>query len=89
MKEEKPDTLRGYCRRLGHEVDFAYCRVAAEGSPCFKILDCWFERFDIQAYMKARYAPDEMASILAEPRSKVATLYDLIEKAKRAHSRAE
>jgi hypothetical protein len=82
MKEDRFDTQRGYCRRLGHDVDFAYCRVASEGIPCFKILDCWFERFDVQTFMKTWYSPQELASILTGPCHKIATLYDLIEKAK-------
>jgi hypothetical protein len=34
-----------YCRILGHYLSFSYCRSCQEGAPCFKILDCWFERF--------------------------------------------
>ena len=87
MKEKEFDTQRGYCRRLGHDVDFAYCRVAAEDRPCFKIFDCWYERFDIQAFMDDCYSPQEIKEILTPPPDKVSTLFELIEKAKKAGSR--
>jgi len=84
MKENKFDTQRGYCRRLGHDVDFSYCRIGNQGIPCFKIFDCWYERFDIQAFMKSNYSAEEIKKILIPPQDKVSTLYDLIEKAKKS-----
>ena len=32
---------------LGHDLTFAYCRAPAKQLPCRKILDCWFETFDV------------------------------------------
>ena len=84
MDEDKINKQRGYCRRLGHDVDFSYCRIAGKGIPCFKIFDCWYERFDIQAFMESHYTPDEIKTLLAPPQDKVSTLYELIEKAKKA-----
>ncbi len=84
MDQNKFDIQRGYCRRLGHEVDFSYCRIADQGVPCFKIFDCWYERFDIQAFMTSHYSSEEITNLLAPPRDKVSSLYELIAKAKQA-----
>ena len=85
MNENKFDAQRGYCRRLGHDVDFSYCRIAAQGVPCFKIFDCWYERFDIKAFMEATYSSEEIKAMRAPPQDKISTLYDLIAKAKKAN----
>ena len=77
------DGNSGYCRMLGHEVPFSYCRAAQEGKPCFKILDCWFDKIEIQAYLDAHYTVDEQRTFLSKPAPKMATLIDLIEKAKK------
>lgn len=84
MDEDKVDMERGYCRRLGHDVDFSYCRMAGQPLPCFKIFDCWYERFDIKGFMESHYTPDEIKTLLTPPQDKVSTLYDLIEKARKA-----
>lgn len=76
------DSESGYCRMLGHDVTFSYCRVAKDGIPCFKIMDCWFQRLPIEKYMKEHYSESEIEKILARPQNKITTLYDLIEKAK-------
>ena len=88
MDKDKFDMQRGYCRRLGHDVNFSYCRIAGQGRdgqdvPCFKIFDCWYERFDIQAFMKSHYSPEEIKALLIPPRDKVSTLFELIEKARK------
>lgn len=76
------DEHRGYCRLLGHEVVFAYCRIAKEGLPCFKILDCWYERLPVEDYIQTLYSPEERGQILARPAPKMTTLVDLINKAR-------
>lgn len=67
---------------LGHEVPFSYCRAAQNGLPCFKILDCWFEKIAVQEYLDLHYSAEEQENILKKPAPKVNTLLDLIEKAK-------
>ena len=83
IDKDKFDTESGYCRMLGHEVLFSYCKVAKNSIPCFKIMDCWFERLPISDYMKDNYAEDEIETILKKPENKVITLYELIEQAKK------
>ncbi len=41
------------CRRLGHEITFAYCRRENFGQPCRLILDCWWEQFDVRGFLQA------------------------------------
>ncbi len=81
--KNKFDSEVVYCRMLGHEVAFSYCRISREGIPCFKIMDCWFERIPVADYMKANYPEEEIEKITEKPAGKITTLYDLIEQAKR------
>lgn len=72
------------CPRLGHPVSFEYCRRQADESLCPRILDCWWEAFDVEAHLREQgYGAqvDGLRERVAPP--KVATLVDLIEKAKR------
>ena len=72
------------CRMLGHEIDFSYCRQVGSGLPCRKILDCWFERFDIQEFIQQYYAPEQIQQLLEPPKPKITSLVDLIHKAQKA-----
>ena len=78
------DALERRCPRLGGPVTFAYCRQGGDDQgPCFKILDCWYERFDVVAVMEAEFGADGLAALRrAQPRPKVASLLDLIAQAK-------
>jgi len=80
---EQYDSEEIYCRKLGHHLDFKYCRTEKEGLPCSKILDCWFEKFPVEKFIKENYSEAEISAITASPRPKVATLFDLIEQAKK------
>jgi hypothetical protein len=84
-----PERLQRRCPRLGGEVGFAYCQACGEEqSACFKVLDCWWERFDVAAYLKARLPAEAFAALAARrpPPGKVASLVDLI---RRAQARAD
>jgi len=78
------DSLEIRCRLLGHQVPFRYCRSSNENLPCRKIMDCWWQRIEIETYLRGNFTPDELnRSVFAEPRPKIASLIDLIEKAKK------
>ena len=80
-----PDEIDIRCPRLGSSVCFGYCRTCGDStSPCFKIFDCWWERFDVVAYFKERL-PEEAFMQLAsmQPKPKVLSLLELIEQARR------
>jgi hypothetical protein len=87
-----PETLERRCPRLGGTVTFAYCTGCGDGDPplCFKILDCWWERFDVAGYLKTRVSPeavDRLASPAAAPPDKVTTIVDLIRQARDRQAR--
>jgi N utilization substance protein B len=78
------DSLERRCPRLGGPVPFKYCRTTGEGNmPCFKIMDCWWETFDIRTYLENTLSEAAFKSILeAHPPDKIASILDLIEQAK-------
>lgn len=77
------DDYEGYCRMLGHHLRFSYCRGCRNGYPCFKVLDCWFEKFDVRKFVEENYAPEEIEQFLQPPKSRMQTLMVLIEQAQR------
>lgn len=79
------DPLERRCPRLGSEVTFGYCEMCGdEKKPCFKVLDCWWERFDVVAYMRQRLPTDDFIALCAErnPPDKLTSLLDLIRQAR-------
>lgn len=83
MEKKRFDSKRGYCRMLGHEVAFSYCRGVKNGLPCFKVVDCWFERFPVENFIRDNYTEAEKKLIFMKPENKITTLFDLIEKSKK------
>lgn len=78
-----PDTMEMRCPRLGSAVSFSYCRTCGtDGQACFKVLDCWWQRFDVTAYFRQRLSPAAFERLAAAPPpNKVASLVDLIRQA--------
>ena len=78
------ETLERRCPRLGGDVAFGYCKSCEAGrTPCFKVFDCWWERFDVVAHMKgclSSEAFDRIAKRRPTP-DKVTSLVDLIRQA--------
>lgn len=78
-----PDRLHRRCPRLGHWVAFEYCRIGPDGEPCFKVLDCWWEQFDVVTYFKACLSEEAFSKLqTAKAPNKVASLVDLIQQAR-------
>jgi hypothetical protein len=51
--------------------------------PCFKIVDCWWETFDIVRYLQDNLHENKFARLMqARPRPKIASLVELIGQAK-------
>jgi hypothetical protein len=71
------------CPRLGHDITFAYCRVPGEQTPCFKILDCWWEIFDIKAFMEENYTKEVLQKISLPPKQKTTSLLEMIQEAQK------
>lgn len=63
------------CPRLGHLVRFRYCLEGDPGRPCFRIRDCWWETFDIDAYLRDHLPPEQWAGLLqARPPDRLSAL---------------
>ncbi|MFO8006813.1 MAG: hypothetical protein R6V05_03665 [Candidatus Brocadiia bacterium] len=83
MAIDEHDERTRRCPRLGHEVHFRYCRMQEGESLCLGILDCWWERFDVQSYVEEHYGAEEVERLQnREPGSKMGTILDLIQQAK-------
>ena len=78
---EKYDGFRSYCRKLGHHLEFAYCRVVKDGSPCSRILDCWFTSLPIEEFINQNYSAEERSQIFVPPKDKITSILDLVNKA--------
>ena len=83
MRKTSP-RLERRCPRLGGPVPFHYCMMSGDGQqPCYKIFDCWWETFDVVRYLQDNLPVDRFNRLMkAQPRPKIASLVELIEKAK-------
>lgn len=82
-KEPPDDDVNIRCPRLGHQINFSYCRSENRGLPCFKTLDCWFNQFNVHAYLKEQLSQEDFEkALLNKGKPKVMSLLDLIEQAK-------
>lgn len=72
------------CPRLGHAITFSYCRSENMGVPCPRTLDCWFQYFPVEAFLKETLSQEEWAKAFEKPgHAKVQSLLELIEEAKK------
>jgi hypothetical protein len=88
MDPSAHDARETYCRMLGHEIQFKYCRSVNDGMPCRRIADCWHTRFDVPTWLREHYSPEQIDRITAPPPAKVASILELIERAKAAQAGA-
>ncbi|MCF8081409.1 MAG: hypothetical protein K9K88_19195 [Desulfobacterales bacterium] len=79
------DHLTRRCPRLGGMVDFCYCRTLGEdGLPCFKVLDCWWETFDVVGFFRRNLSESDFQRIAAaRPKPKITSILEIVEEAKR------
>lgn len=84
LSDAVADRLERRCPRLGGAVRFGYCRRAGDtGGPCWKCLDCWWERFDVVAHLRRRIGPDALAELTTRrPRPKLTSVVDQIRAAR-------
>ena len=82
--DKRFDDFHRRCPRLGGPVDFKYCKTCGpKATMCWKVIDCWWEYFDVKAYLEAHLPPDDVTRLAeAQPQPKIASLVDLIEQAK-------
>ncbi len=75
------------CPRLGGSViTFSYCMISGSNDlPCLKIFDCWWETFDVAAYLKDVMAEPSFQQLLEtvqKPINKISSIIDIINMAK-------
>ena len=73
-----------YCRMLGHELPFSYCRKPGSEVFCRKIRDCWHADIEIDTFLTEHFSNEQIESALSPPRPKVSTLVDLIARAQKS-----
>jgi hypothetical protein len=78
---EKYDKQEGYCKMLGHFLTFDYCRTASKGLPCSKVLDCWFQHFQIEKFISENYSIEEQKAIFEPPKPKLLSITEILEQA--------
>lgn len=80
---ERHDRRTRRCPMLGHGIEFSYCRAPGSDTPCRRIFDCWWEEFDVVAFVRLHYGEEKIRRILEPPKQKVLSLAELIEQARR------
>jgi len=73
------DNKETRCPMLGHPVPFSYCRNLNNFLPCCRIMDCWFEKFDIQLFIHANYTDEQINIIFSPPKPKMEQIIELIQ----------
>jgi hypothetical protein len=72
------------CPKLGHQIQFSYCRFEQTDFPCSKILDCWHEHFNVADHLKEVLTPEALEKLVHPTRKpKLLSLVELIEQAKK------
>ena len=89
--EHNCDRLMRRCPRLGGTVEFSYCRFCDENNhPCFKIFDCWWEIFDVVAYMKKCLSPEQFEKLTQKKaKPKVVSIVELIHEIQKRNKNQE
>jgi len=71
------------CPRLGGLVTFEYCRIENGEFPCSRTITCWNFVFDVEDFFRGNMSPDTFDKCFHDAvKPKVATLIELIEKAR-------
>jgi hypothetical protein len=84
---EKQLTRR--CPRLGGPVSFYYCKTCGQDQQvCWKIIDCWWETFDVVRYLQERLSAEQFSRIAGKKgKTKIASIVEIIEQSKKTPSR--
>lgn len=83
---QSKDQIERRCPLLGGMIPFQYCKTAGEGNlPCRKTIDCWWEYFNVEAYLDDYLDEDELEAFYkttGPPKAKMNSLLELIQQAK-------
>ncbi len=68
-----------YCSQLGMLIGFSYCVSMNDGLPCRNSIDCWKERLDIVAFIKAKYSDAELKKVFGSlPKTRLDRIMEMI-----------
>ena len=74
------EEIRVACPRLGHLVPFSYCRRESGELPCYKAIDCWYDRFLVEDYFREVLDPEEWEEAFERgPKDRMRRLMEIIE----------
>jgi len=76
------------CPRLGGTViSFSYCMISGNDNlPCLKTLDCWWEEFDVQTYLKEQMAEPayrQFISVVQCQQNKISSIIEIANMARK------
>jgi hypothetical protein len=90
VMENSANPLVRRCPRLGGAVGFGYCLHGEPDRPCFKIVDCWWETFDIVRYLEDHLDPEQLKRLMsAQPKPKISSLIELAQQARKCEEESE
>jgi hypothetical protein len=80
------------CPRLGGSViTVGYCIISGKDNlPCFKMLDCWWETFDVETYLREHLTDplfQRFIESIQTPQNKIAGILEIANMAKRKSDR--
>jgi hypothetical protein len=83
----RADALKRRCPRLGSRVSFTFCLTGGgDQKPCWKIYDCWWEIFDVAAYLEAHLSAEALEDLRSRaaspPGNKLASIIEIARQAK-------
>ena len=82
--ENQHDNDKIYCRKLGHDVNFGYCRKESITDPCSRIVRCWIEQMDITNYLEQKYGAAFVDDFTGrESKDKITSIIEILEKEKK------
>lgn len=86
-EQNESRVLSRHCPQLGHPIPFSYClrarmNEAGEAKPCRKIINCWWETFDIVRFLQDTMSEADFLELTdPAPKDRTAGLMDAIGKA--------
>ena len=84
MSDQNVNRLERRCPRLGSDISFNYCLISGEDDgPCFKILDCWWEYFDVTDYLRQHMPASAFEALIQKaekPKNKIGSIIDIVQK---------
>lgn len=87
MNVSKFDALEIRCPKLGHQLQFSYCRAEHNNLPCSRSLVCWESRLPAEEFFRNTLTEKQWRNCFEDaPKPKVVSLLELIEKAKKTTS---